>query len=404
MRDLLKENELLKQKIGILNKIGLAFSNSKDTDVLLQMILEESMNLTFSDGGSLYLAEKIDGVNVMVFKYSANRSIEFDFKGETITLDNNSVTGHVGLKGDTLVINDLEHLDEKYDFKLNKSFNHKINYKTQNMMIVPMKNEMGEVIGVLQMLNKKKNPDIILASEKDFVENIRPYDEDDSVMISSLASQIAVLIDRLRLNEKLLRNVSQTRTTLISFFNGMKQAMATIGEDILEEQEMFKEYATFDKLTGLMTRREGLAFFEKQLEFARFNSVKVVACFIDINGLKHVNDTYGHMAGDELILAVSKIIKNNARGNDTIFRYGGDEFILVLFNTDKNTAPNIWRRIEYNFEEYNNTSNKAYKLSASHGFSEYDPVTNQSIDELLKLADAEMYINKKLMKEKMTPQ
>jgi diguanylate cyclase (GGDEF)-like protein len=404
MKYLLKENEMLKRKIRILNKIGLAFTNSKDTDVLLQMILEESMNLTFSDGGSLYLAEKIDGVNVMVFKHCANSSIEFDFKGETISLDNDSVTGYVGLKGDTLVINDLEHLDEKYDFKLNKSFNHKINYKTKNMMIVPMKNEMGEVIGILQMLNKKKNPDIILASEKDFIENIRPYNEDDIEMISSLASQIAVLIDRLRLNAKLLRNVSQTRTTLISFFNGMKQAMATIGEDILEEQEMFKEYATFDKLTGLMTRREGLAFFEKQLEFARFNGVKVVACFIDINGLKYVNDTYGHMAGDELILAVSKIIKNNARGNDTIFRFGGDEFILVLFNIDKNTAPNIWRRIEYNFEDYNNKSNKVYKLSASHGFSEYDPVINQSIEELLKLADAEMYVNKKFMKEKMTPQ
>jgi GGDEF domain-containing protein len=71
-----------------------------------------------------------------------------------------------------------------------------------------------------------------------------------------------------------------------------------------------------------------------------------------------------------------------------------------LYNTNNETAPHIWKRIEYNFEEYNNKSDKEYKLSASHGFSEYNPNENQSIEELIKLADAEMYINKKYMKKK----
>ncbi len=210
---------------------------------------------------------------------------------------------------------------------------------------------------------------MFLKTEDDFINNIVDYTDEDMEQIESLASQLAVLIDRIKLNKRLLRNVSQTRTTLISFFNGMKQAMATIGEDIMDEQDKFKEYATLDTLTGLMTRREGLAFLEKQLEFARFNGVKVVVCFIDINGLKHVNDTYG-----------------------------GDEFILVIDNIDKKTAEFVWRRIEYNFEEHNNKSGKEYKLSASHGFAEYDPHINQSIDELIKISDSEMYKNKKIMK------
>jgi len=242
---------------------------------------------------------------------------------------------------------------------------------------------------------------MLLINEDDFINNLTDYTDEDMEQIESLASQLAVLIDRIKLNRRLLRNVSQTRTTLISFFNGMKQAMATIGEDIMEEQDKFKEYATLDTLTGLMTRREGLAFLEKQLEFARFNGVKVVVCFIDINGLKIVNDTYGHDAGDDLISSISTIIKKNARGNDTIFRHGGDEFILVIDNIDKKTAEFVWRRIEYNFEEHNNKSGKEYKLSASHGFAEYDPHINQSIEELIKIAYSEMYINKKMMKAKM---
>ncbi len=392
MTDLHEENKILKEKIKTLNKISYAFSNTSDTNEMLQMILEESMNLTFSDGGSIYIKEKVDGKECMVIKHSANRSIDFDFRGEVLAIDESSKAGTVALNGKTLVLNSIDENDVRgLDDK---------KYKLKNMMTVPMKNEEKEVIGILQILNKKKSAEMLLKNEDDFINNLTDYTDEDMEQIESLASQLAVLIDRIKLNRRLLRNVSQTRTTLISFFNGMKQAMATIGEDIMEEQDKFKEYATLDTLTGLMTRREGVAFLEKQLEFARFNGVKVVLCFIDINGLKDVNDTYGHDAGDDLISSISRIVKKNARGNDTIFRYGGDEFILVIDNIDKKTAEFVWRRIEYNFEEHNNKSGKEYKLSASHGFAEYDPHINQSIDELIKIADSEMYKNKKIMKSK----
>ena len=390
MTNLHEENKILKEKIKTLNKISYAFSNTSDTNELLQMILEESMNLTFSDGGSIYIKEKVDSKECMVIKHSANQSIDFEFRGEVLAIDENSKAGTVALNGKTLVMNSIDENDVK-------GIGNK-EYKVKNMMTVPMKNEIKEVIGILQILNKKKLAGMFLKTEDDFINNVVDYTDEDMEQIESLASQLAVLIDRIKLNKRLLRNVSQTRTTLISFFNGMKQAMATIGEDIMEEQDKFKEYATLDTLTGLMTRREGLAFLKKQLEFARFNGVKVVFCFIDINGLKEINDTYGHDAGDDLISSVSRIIKKNARGNDTIFRYGGDEFILVIDNIDKKTAEFVWRRIELNFEEYNNKSGKEYKLSASHGFAEYDPYINQSIDELLKISDSEMYKNKKIMK------
>ena len=392
MTDYEKENNELKEKIKTMNKIALAFSNTDDTDKLLQMILDESINLTFSDGGSIYIKEKYQGKEYMVIKHVANRSIDFDYKGERIPIDDTSITGRVAMEGKPRVSVSKEAIDN------NKLYENQKKYNTCNMMTVPMKNDKKEVIGVLQILNKKKSPETVLKLKEDFCTNIIDYTEEDIETVTSLASQLAVLVDRIELNKKLLRNVSQTRTTLISFFNGMKQAMATIGEDILKEQEKFKEYATVDSLTGLMSRREGLAFLEKQLEFARFNGVKAVVCFIDINGLKYINDTYGHESGDELIKSISNIIKDNARGNDTIFRYGGDEFILLIYNIDKKTSEFVWKRIENQFNTFNEKAGKKFKLSAAHGFAEFDPNINQSPDELIKLADAEMYINKRQMK------
>lgn len=392
MTDYKKENEILRDKLRTMNKIAMAFSNNDNTDELLQMILEECINLTFSDGGSIYIKEKYDGREYIVIKHVYNRSIDFDYKGERLPMDDSSIAGQVAKSGEPRISESFEVLDN------NKLYDAEKKYHTCNMLTVPMKNDQKEVIGILQILNKKKSPDIKLQVMKDFCSNITEYTEEDIETVSSLASQIAVLVDRIELNRKLMRNVSQTRTTLISFFNGMKQAMASIGEDIMEEQDKFKEYATVDPLTGLMSRREGLAFMEKQLEFARFNGVKCVVCFIDINGLKHVNDTYGHEAGDVFIKAIGDIIKKNARGNDTIFRYGGDEFVLLIYNIDIKTAEFVWKRVAKNFNEYNEKSGKPFKLSAAHGFAEYDPNINQSIDEMLKLGDERMYINKKEMK------
>jgi len=382
----------LQERIKALNKIALAFSNTDDTEQLLQMILEECINLTYSDGGSIYIKEKYDGKEYMVIKHAVNKSIDFDYTGERLPIDENSITGSVALTGEPRISASFEVVNN------NKLYDTQKKYSTCNMLTVPMKNSAKEVIGVLQILNKKKSPEMVLSISDGFCKNIIDYTNDDIVTVSSIASQLAVLIDRIELNKKLLRNVSQTRTTLISFFNGMKQAMASIGEDILEEQEKFKKYATVDSLTGLMTRREGLAFMEKQLEFARFNGVKCVVCFIDINDLKKTNDNFGHKAGDELIKSISNIIKNNARGNDTIFRYGGDEFVLLIYNIDVKTAEFVWRRVENNLRKFNEEEEKPFTLSAAHGFAEYDPGLNQSMDELIKIADSRMYINKREMK------
>lgn len=380
------ENELqmYKNKIKKLNKIGVLISKEKDVGKLMNMILEEGLNLTSSDAGSIYFREEIDGQELLLFKCAINKSNDFEYVGKTIILNHDSVSGHATLSGETVVLNQD---DENNSFKIDKSFDNETNYTTVNMIVVPMLNEIDKVVGVFQIMNKK-----------DEQGNVVAYNMDDIDMISSLASQCAIIIDRIRLNEKLKRNVNLTRTTLIKFFNGMKLAMNVIGDDILKEQDEFKEFATLDNLTGLFTRNEGLAFLKKQFEFAQLNSIKIVLAFIDVNDLKKVNDKYGHKEGDILIKTVVDLISNVSREGDFMLRYGGDEFLLCIFNSDLKSAAHMKRRIDNKFIDYNKNSNKDYNVQASFGFAEYNNIDNPSIDTLIELADKNMYIDKMRIK------
>jgi diguanylate cyclase (GGDEF)-like protein len=128
---------------------------------------------------------------------------------------------------------------------------------------------------------------------------------------------------------------------------------------------------------------------------------KVSLCFIDINGLKKVNDTLGHDAGDELILTVVNVIKQVIRETDFIIRMGGDEFIIVFVNISIEEAERVWERILGIFDQINNTKSKPYIVSVSHGIIEYDTIDESGIEGLIKSADKKMYTEKRDLKKKV---
>lgn len=373
-----------KEIIRRLNKIGVMTTKEKDSDKLLHLILDETLILTSSDAGSIYFREEIDHKDLLVFKCSINRSSSFDYVGKSIEVNENSVSGHVTLSGETVI---MSKDDASNSVTINKSFDEKADYKTENMVVVPMKNEVGRVVGVFQILNKQFGGKII------------DYHEEDVDLILSLASQCAILIERIFLNQKLERNVKLTRSTLTTFFNSMKQAMNVIGDDILKEQAEFRELATVDKLTGLLLREEGMSFVKKQLEFSALNSSNMVISFIDVNDLKTVNDTYGHHEGDFLIKAVVDIVDEVSREGDFMFRYGGDEFILSISNANLFAASRMKVRIDKAFAEFNATSNKPYSITASFGFAEFDYKNKLKLEDLISIADKEMYKNKQTFKK-----
>lgn len=388
----------LKMLISKLNELSISMVREKNIDTLIQKILYESIELTNSDGGSIYLVEENQGIKNLVIKYSINHSINFKFVGHHIPIDNNSIVGYVAKTAKPIIINNTEE-ENDFDFKIQKSYDQELNYKTLNIMTIPMIDYRDRVIGVLQVLNKKKNKQTKLTLQNIY-DNICYYNQEDKEICMALSSQATVLIDRLVVYNQMEKNIANTRYALISLFNSLRNVISNLAEDLLIEQEEFKKYAIMDSLTGVLTRNEGISILEKQMQLAKINNVSIVVCFIDVNNLKQVNDTYGHQEGDHMLKTFAKILQDSIRNYDVVFRYGGDEFVLILYKITLNEANIVWQRILNKVEDYNKSYQKPYKISASHGFAEYNPVSQLSAEELLKIADEKMYQEKIIYKTK----
>lgn len=159
-----------------------------------------------------------------------------------------------------------------------------------------------------------------------------------------------------------------------------------------QKEEELLQHASFDPLTGVLNRRSGMSFLTEKMR-APFEQAFIV-CYIDINGLKIVNDSYGHSAGDELIKACCKVFNCHIGTDDMLFRMGGDEFVIVFLEKGKIEVEKIWREIQEDFHRMNTASQKPYKLSASHGLAAYQPGMPTAVEELLEAADKAMYEEK----------
>ncbi|UCC12351.1 MAG: PAS domain S-box protein [candidate division WOR-3 bacterium] len=159
-------------------------------------------------------------------------------------------------------------------------------------------------------------------------------------------------------------------------------------------EENLRKLATTDALTGVLNRGFGLLIFSKQLKVAKRNNTKLSICYVDVNGLKTINDTYGHAEGDETLRLVSTFLQEASREVDILCRLGGDEFLLVLPQCPIENARLVYQRIDDKVFQFNEQHLKPYKLSLSHGFAEYDPVAEKSVDQLIAAADQQMYEDK----------
>jgi len=164
-------------------------------------------------------------------------------------------------------------------------------------------------------------------------------------------------------------------------------------KDITERKKREKEieYLSFhDKMTGLYNRR----YFENELK--RLNSSRKYPITIvigDLDGLKVVNDNYGHKKGDQYIINAADILKSTARAEDIVARIGGDEFAVVLPITSQKEAKRFCLRIQKNIKNFNNNQELVKPLSISLGFEVMED-SSQSLNKAFNKADQKMYINK----------
>lgn len=117
--------------------------------------------------------------------------------------------------------------------------------------------------------------------------------------------------------------------------------------------------------------------------------------FLDLDGLKSVNDRYGHDEGDSFIKAMGTILCQLHGKGELVMRYGGDEFVVMSRNYTDEKAVEYIRRIQRSIDEYNTTSGKEYKLGDGMGYSLVVPEEDMKLEDLIEEADQEMYKVKK---------
>ena len=151
------------------------------------------------------------------------------------------------------------------------------------------------------------------------------------------------------------------------------------------------QYSCRDALTNLYNRRQTDAQLSWELSRKRPEGDYLIVSIIDIDSFKKINDTYGHLIGDEALVLVAQMLQDNFRKTDFIGRYGGDEFLLIGHTKKKNDANTIFRRFKKTLDAMNFSGSLPYNLSASIGYVVCEPNTHLTVDEVLAQADAKMY-------------
>ena len=202
---------------------------------------------------------------------------------------------------------------------------------------------------------------------------------------------------RERFNESLLLLQAYTgittlmALTLAAAVTGHKTAALKLKKLSLELEQL----ALTDELTGLRNRRGFLVMAEHAWRLARRARVPCRLLFIDLDGVKHVNDTQGHQVGDALLIDAGRVLSGVFRETDVIGRIGGDEF-AVFELTDKSDEPgNGSGRLQAAIDDFNRNAGQSYRLSMSVGVEDLPASAETSLEALLSRADIAMYGRKR---------
>ena len=160
-------------------------------------------------------------------------------------------------------------------------------------------------------------------------------------------------------------------------------------------QDDLRRAAAIDPLTHLNNRRGFMPIAEHQLRIAARTREPVALVFVDVDGLKHVNDTLGHAVGDTLIAEAAVVLRTTFRASDLPARMGGDEFCILLRGDSATSAERAVERLQAAVADANVQEGRAFELSLSVGIARFNPDEPVSIDRLIEEADGLMYSHKR---------
>jgi diguanylate cyclase (GGDEF)-like protein len=173
----------------------------------------------------------------------------------------------------------------------------------------------------------------------------------------------------------------------------LAEQVSAMGKMEARTEEVFK-LAVLDPLTGLYNRRCGEQRLAEEISRSKRNGHPLTVVMLDLNGLKFINDTLGHAAGDELIKCFAGRINKAIRGSDLAVRQGGDEFLLLLPECKPDEVRHVLSRLSGIRVDL---GSQTIPLAFSAGWTNYLP--GETPEELLQRADEAMYANKRAVKE-----
>ncbi len=193
------------REIGELTRIGVALGTERDLKILLDLILTQARRITSSDAGSLYLVEMSEqGQKRLRFRLAHTYSKpEAPFVEFTIPVDRTSLAGYTAVTGEPLVIDDAYFLPPDVEYSINRSFDERYGYRTKSTLVISMKDHRDEVIGVLQLINRKRHFETVLATPADVEQEVVPYSKRTVELVTALAGQAAVAIENSQLYERI---------------------------------------------------------------------------------------------------------------------------------------------------------------------------------------------------------
>jgi diguanylate cyclase (GGDEF)-like protein len=169
---------------------------------------------------------------------------------------------------------------------------------------------------------------------------------------------------------------------------------------IRESEEKFRTLSLRDELTNLLNRRGFHFLAEQQLKIANRTGEKMLLLFADVDNLKSINDNRGHQTGDGALMDTAAILRRHIRQADLLARISGDEFVALIGDASESLPEALSSRIQESLLNRHGDMADG-KVSLSIGFAWYDPESPRSMEELVELADENMYRNKREKKKQM---
>ncbi len=223
------------------------------------------------------------------------------------------------------------------------------------------------------------------AGEMSVFDNIKP----SALVVAKVKSRLLVIQPNVA-----MEMIEASHKLCLNFLHILSQRIRNNNQVVCEEQfhiQCIEEYAKVDPMTGLHNRRWLEEMYTREINRSNVGDFKLTAFMLDIDHFKNVNDTYGHLAGDQVLISVAQALVKCLRPSDMPVRYGGEEFSVFLPGTTSENARIIAERIRSSIENMSIVlhSGKVIQVTVSIGFAER--VQDDTVTSIIERADQALY-------------